>query len=182
MKVFYTLLFIGGCLLLCNDIQAQELTCADAESNPSLEDCSSGASETGVTGDGVPDPELTGCLSGEDVVWFAYQFLDEVLMIDFDGGGTAVLFEGATCSSLSELECGGIITITNDPNMTYFVGVEDGETFDLNPITAPSNEDCPGDPLSGTLSDENNGCASAPTGSCGGNHSVWYEVLSLIHI
>ena len=176
MKVFYTLLFIGGCLLLCNDIQAQELTCADAESNPSLEDCSSGASETGVPGDGVPDPELTGCLSGEDVVWFAYQFLDEVLMIDFDGGGTAVLFEGATCSSLSELECGGIITIANDPNMTYFVGVEDGETFDLNPITAPSNEDCPGDPLSGTLSDENNGCASAPTGSCGGNHSVWYEV------
>ena len=53
MKVFYTLLFIGSCLLLCNDIQAQELTCADAESNPSLEDCSSGASETGVPGDGV---------------------------------------------------------------------------------------------------------------------------------
>ncbi len=175
MKVFYTLI-IGTFLLLNTPLIGQELTCADAEANTMVEDCSSSINETGVAGDGIPDPELTGCLSGADVVWFSYQFTSDVLMFEFDGGGTAVLFEGTDCNSLSEIECGGVINWLIDPNLIYFIAVEDGESFDLNPFTAPSNEDCPGDPLSGTLSGQNNGCASAPTGSCGGDHSVWYEV------
>lgn len=154
-----------------------DLTCTDAENAPQSLDCTTGANETGDPGDGTADAELTGCLNGADVTWNAYQFPPELLEFEFDGMGNAVLFEGPDCGNLTEIECGASGTFPNDPTMTYFVAQEDGEDFEIVIPAPPANEDCNNAAtLSGSLTNENNSCASPVAGSCGGDHSVWYEI------
>lgn len=159
---------------------SQEPTCADAESNSITVDCTTGNSSfTAGPGDGTDDPELAGtCLDPADVEWYAFSIDPAIITFDFDDfGDDVVLFEGADCSSLTELQCqGGFNTYTNAGDL-FFVAAVDGADFEFIFPAAPSNEDCSSaEPLNGTLSAQNNVCANAPSGGCSGDNSVWFEV------
>ncbi len=165
---------------------SQEDLCTDATANAILIDCSTGTTFDMGSGATGPDAELAGsCLDGMDVSWYAYTFDIGVITFDFTGTGDYVLFEAADCASISAgseiaSSCAGDVTdYTIIHSQVYYVALLNGDSFEFTTSTAPSNEDC-GSPETlaenSTETNQTNVCASAPSGGCGGDHSVWYEV------
>lgn len=141
-------------------------------------DCGNTISENGDPTSCV-DAIASGCMSGVIGTWYTFTTAASLPTFTIVTSDDFELFEGSSCGSLASLgDCGiaGVAQVA-DASLIYYVLVDGDGAFDIETPMTPSNEESnSATNANGGLFGESNLCASASTGNCSGDNSVWYEI------